>query len=157
MAILELDLIHCLLNINPLQLIVDLWALIGAGVYASAEGAHFSVPLVSEPGMELIPGTHKQWDTEEQLNVRLEQNGHKNYEDLKQGVVVNLNAGDLLVFSANMIHRGLYGNDRMALDILFCDPDPQLMAFVDKACLPSREIMKKLDNSAVFEAALSMT
>ncbi|MDO3384488.1 phytanoyl-CoA dioxygenase family protein [Gilvimarinus sp. SDUM040013] len=111
---------------------------------------HFRIPMVDEPGVELIPGTHKRWDTENELDVRLQLNGRENHEDLSTGVTVKLEAGDLLVFSANMIHRGIYGMNRMSLDILFCDPVPELVKFVDNNCLPDSDIMDKLENSDVF-------
>jgi len=125
-------------------------ALLGADVL------HFRIPLVDEPGVELVPGTHRRWDSHEELDVRLEQNGRKNHEDLATGVCVPLNAGDLLVFSANMIHRGLYGMDRLALDILFCDSVPELMKFVDDNCLPSLDVLEKLDNANAFKSTIEI-
>ena len=116
---------------------------------------HFRVPLVDEPGIELIPGTHRRWDTQEELAIRLEQDNHKNHEAISTGVEVPLNAGDVLVFNANMIHRGLYGMNRFALDILFCDPVPDLMAFVDDACLPTTDILRQLDHPIAFKNTLS--
>lgn len=117
---------------------------------------HFRIPLVDEPGLELVPGTHRRWDNDEELNVRLEQNDRKNYDDLPTGVRVTLKAGDLLVFSANMIHRGVYGMDRLSLDILFCDPAPELMKFVDESCLPDSETLRKLEDATAFEATIDI-
>lgn len=117
---------------------------------------HFRIPLVDEPGVELIPGTHRRWDSNEELDVRLEQSGRKNHEDLPTGVRVTLDAGDLLVFSANMIHRGIYGMDRLSLDILFCDPVPELVKFMDDGCLPDSETLGKLDNASAFESAIEI-
>ncbi|MEP2654125.1 MAG: phytanoyl-CoA dioxygenase family protein, partial [Paraglaciecola sp.] len=85
------------------------------------EVLHLRIPLKDEPGIELIPGSHKQWDNEEELQVRLQQNGHTNAEHLSRGKTLPLQYGDALVFSANMIHRGLYGNNRLTLDILYCE------------------------------------
>lgn len=116
---------------------------------------HFRVPLVDEPGIELVPGTHRRWDTEEELNVRLETNGHKNFEDLSTGKTIQLNAGDLLVFSATMMHRGLYGLDRLALDILIAESDPRLMEFVHEDCLPDTETLAGLEDPTVFLNTLS--
>ncbi len=115
---------------------------------------HFRIPLKNERGLELVPGSHKNWDNEEELEVRLQQSGRKNYEPLATGKEVALNAGDLLVFSANMIHRGLYGMDRLALDILYCDPDPNLIKFVEADCLPDAELMKGLQDSSAFVNAI---
>ncbi len=42
---------------------------------------------------------------------------------------------DLLVFSADMIHRGLYGLDRLALDILIFDSAADYVDYVDDDCL----------------------
>jgi ectoine hydroxylase-related dioxygenase (phytanoyl-CoA dioxygenase family) len=117
---------------------------------------HFRIPLVDEPGVELIPGTHRRWDNNEEFDIRLEKNGRKNYENLHTGVRVTLSAGDLLVFSANMIHRGVYGMNRLSLDILFCDPVPELMKFVDDACLPDSETMRSLENACAFESAIEI-
>jgi len=117
---------------------------------AGPEVIHFRIPLVKEPGMELIPRTHKRWDTNEELNVRLEKNGRKNFDDLADGVTIELDPGDLLVFSANMIHRGIYGMDRFSLDILFCDPDPTLTKFVRKDCLPNQEALQRIENPLAF-------
>lgn len=65
---------------------------------------HFRIPLFTEFGIELVPGNHKCWDNSEEVDVRLESNGHKNYEELSSGVIVKLETGDLMVFSANMMH-----------------------------------------------------
>ena len=118
---------------------------------------HFRLPLQDEPGIELIPGTHKRWDSTEELNVRLEQNGDKNDQALSQGKVIKLSAGDLLIFSANMIHRGLYGLDRLAFDILFCQPDPSVIQFVSNDSLPSAEALTSLENTDAFDNTLKLT
>lgn len=117
---------------------------------------HFRVPLVDEPGLELIAGTHRRWDSNEELDVRLEQNGRKNHEDLSTGVRVTLDAGDLLIFNANLIHRGIYGMDRLSLDILFCDPVPELVKFVDEGCLPDADTLAKLENASAFQRAIEI-
>ena len=120
------------------------------------EVLHFRIPLADEPGIELIPGSHKRWDSEEELEVRLEQNGRINSESLSSGVTVPLEAGDLLVFSANMIHRGLYGKNRFAFDILFCDPDPELAKFVDDDCLPDKDSLTAIENSCAFNNTIRL-
>ena len=106
---------------------------------------HLRVPLFDEPGMELVPGTHKRWDNEEEHNVRQEEKGSVSSDDLSTGKKIDLAAGDLLVFSADMIHRGLYGMDRLALDILVFDPAGDFVDYVDDDCLPE---MSMLDNIA---------
>jgi len=123
---------------------------------AGPEVLHFRIALTDEPGIELIPRTHKCWDSEEELNVRLEQVGKSNYNDISTGVVVPLNKGDLLVFSANMIHRGLYGKDRLSLDVLFCEAEESLVNFVDADCLPDKDVINNLQQPIAFNNTLAI-
>ena len=111
---------------------------------------HFRIPLKPEPGLELVPGSHKRWDSDEEFDVRTEGNGRRCFEDLSSGKKVALNRGDLLVFSANMIHRGLYGLDRLAFDIIFCDSDQELSKYVEHDCLPSNEDLQEIENPSIF-------
>lgn len=117
---------------------------------------HFRVPLVDEPVLELIPETHRRWDSSDEFDVRLEKNGRKNHEDLTAGIKVKLNAGDLMIFSASMIHRGVYGMNRLSLDILFCDPVPELMKFVDDSCLPDSDMLERIENATAFKNSTEM-
>ena len=123
---------------------------------SASEVIHFRLPLLDEPGIELVPGTHKRWDSTEELNVRLEQNGHKNDQAISQGKIIKLAAGDLLIFSANMIHRGLYGLDRLAFDILFCQPDLSVIQFVSNDTLPTAEALKNIENSDAFDNTIKL-
>jgi ectoine hydroxylase-related dioxygenase (phytanoyl-CoA dioxygenase family) len=111
---------------------------------------HLRVPLFDELGMELVPGTHKRWDNEEEFNVRQEEKGRESNEDLSTGKKIQLAAGDLLVFSADMIHRGLYGLDRLALDILVFDSAGDFVDYVDDDCLPDVSMLKKIDDPRLF-------
>ena len=114
---------------------------------------HFRVALKDEPGIELVPQTHKRWDTDEELTTRLEQHGRKNHEKIDGALQVELSAGDILIFSANMIHRGIYGLDRFALDILLCESDPIFKGHITDRVLPSERMMQKLDNPFIFSNA----
>ena len=111
---------------------------------------HFRVPLFDELGMELVPGTHKRWDNEEEFNVRQEEKGRESHEPLSGGLKIPLAAGDLLVFSADMIHRGIYGLDRLALDILVFDSSGDFVDYVDDDCLPSSAMLTDIDNPTIF-------
>lgn len=110
---------------------------------------HFRIPFQDEEGIELIPGTHRSWDLEEEQDVRLSQNGKKPSDALVRGKQIKLKRGDLLIFSANMIHRGLYGNNRFSLDLLFIDDSPILRPFIDPNNHPTSEEKKQL-NSTLF-------
>jgi ectoine hydroxylase-related dioxygenase (phytanoyl-CoA dioxygenase family) len=111
---------------------------------------HLRVPLFDELGMELVPETHKRWDSEEEFNVRQEEKGRVSSENLSTGKKIKLAAGDLLVFSADMIHRGIYGLDRLALDILVFDPSADFIDYVDDDCLPNNSILNKIHDPRLF-------
>ncbi|MCL1038670.1 phytanoyl-CoA dioxygenase family protein [Shewanella submarina] len=119
-------------------------------------GLHLRLALYDEPGLEFIPGSHKRWDTEMQLDVRLSQAGHTPSDELPGGMLVPLQAGDMLLFDANMIHRGLYGMDRLALDILFCDPVPELLQFAREDCLPDTRTLESLVWPDAFTVTANM-
>ena len=46
--------------------------------------------------------------------------------------------------------------DRLSLDLLFCDPMPDLMQVVRNNCLPSQKTMKCLENADAFESAIAL-
>ena len=117
---------------------------------------HCRIALSDEPGIEVIPGTHKRFDNDEELAVRLEQEGKQNSDSLSNGHIVPLNKGDVLLFSANMIHRGLYGKDRLALDLLFCEALAEFVAFTDSSCLPDTHQCSTLEWPEPFERALAI-
>ena len=117
---------------------------------------HLRVPLFDELGMELVPGTHKRWDNDEEFNVRQEIKGRVSSEALSSGKKIKLAAGDLLVFSADMIHRGLYGLDRLALDILVFDPSADLADYVDDDCLPDTTMLESIDNPRLFTNTVNL-
>lgn len=116
---------------------------------------HFRLPVFDEPGIELVPGSHRQWDSEEQLDIRLAKNGKTVSDPMQEGREVALAAGDLLVFSANMLHRGIYGGERLALDIIYCPQQRALLKYVDVKCLPNTSELRALNTPQVFERTLA--
>lgn len=120
----------------------------------AGEALHFRVALEDEPGLELVPGTHRRWDSTEELATRMELEGKTNSDPLESGHVVPIQAGDLLVFSANMIHRGLYGKERLAFDILFGECRPEFAEFIPPDCLPDAALAPHIDNYPLFERTL---
>ena len=111
---------------------------------------HLRVPLFDELGMELVPGSHQRWDNEEEFNVRQEEKGRLSSDNLSTGKKIKLAAGDLLAFSADMIHRGLYGLDRLAFDILVFDSAGDFADFVDDDCLPEPAMLNTIIDPRVF-------
>ncbi len=116
---------------------------------------HIRIPLVKEKGIEIIPGTHKRWDTELERNVRLELNGHNNNEKLPNAKLVDLNVGDILIFSSQMIHRGNYelNKSRKALDLCVGKHHHLTFGFFDDQVLPTEEEMKSIKNNKWYSCA----
>jgi len=112
---------------------------------------HFRIPFKKELGIELIPKTHRKWDTTEEYEVRNSLNNKKPSDPLENGKLIELERGDLLVFSANMMHRGIYGNDRLSLDVIYCDNDPAILAFRDKNNLPITSELTAFKNNSIFQ------
>jgi len=98
---------------------------------------HVRIPFKKELGIELIPKTHRDWDTKEEFEIRNSLNGKNPSDALERGQLIRLERGDVLLFSANMIHRGLYGNNRFSFDIIFCDNKPEILKFRDNNNLPN--------------------
>ena len=121
-----------------------------AAVFDASEVLHLRVPLAKERGIELVPGSHRRWDSKEELEVRMERAGRKRYDDLSTAAQIPLRRGDLLVFSANMIHRGLYGGGRFAFDICVADEKADVFKYVSEDCLPDEQDLKKLECPQLF-------
>ena len=116
---------------------------------------HIRIPLVKEKSIEVIPGTHKRWDTKLEKDVRLELNGHKNYEDLPNSQLIDLDIGDILIFNAQMIHKGnyIFNDSRKALDLCVGTFHPIPFSFFDHQILPSNEEMNSIRNTQWFTNA----
>ena len=99
---------------------------------------HVRIPLRPERDFLLVPGSHTRWDTALEYDVRLERSGHRSSDELPQARAFNLAPGDVLVFSAHMLHRGTYsGNDnRLSLDLLLGKPHPRVPLALDADQMP---------------------
>ena len=100
---------------------------------------HVRIPLIPETEFELIPGSHKRWDTEQERQTRLELNGCRKSNALPNGKCFDLQPGDVLIFSAHMLHRGHYLNnpERLSLDILLGKPHALISSSLDERQLPT--------------------
>ena len=116
---------------------------------------HIRIPLVKEKGVEIVPGTHKRWDTELERDVRLELNGHNNNEQLPNARLIELDVGDILIFSSQMIHRGNYqlNDSRKALDLCVGKYHHLTFGFLDKKVLPTDEEIELINNNQWYSCA----
>ncbi|NEQ52565.1 MAG: phytanoyl-CoA dioxygenase family protein [Leptolyngbya sp. SIO3F4] len=116
---------------------------------------HVRIPLVKEKGVELIPDSYIRWDSELERNVRFELNGHTNNESLPGSVLIELEPRDVLIFSAQMLHRGNYvlNPTRKALDLCIGKPHPLVRGFLDPAGLPTDAELQQIDNNQWYTLA----
>ncbi|NOV29732.1 phytanoyl-CoA dioxygenase family protein [Methylomonas sp. ZR1] len=116
---------------------------------------HLRVPLLSECGMAVVPGSHRRWDNHLEREVRFELNGHQKHEDLPGSVFIDLQPGDALLFDAQMLHRGHYQSNsaRLAFDICVGNYHPFTAAFLNKAVLPDQAEMGHLANHDWYRRA----
>jgi len=119
---------------------------------------HVRIPSVRERGLELIPGTHRRWDTDLERNVRLELEEHQNDEALPGSVLIELDPGDVLIFSAQMIHRGNYrlNRSRKALDLCVGKAHPYTTPYLFKNTLPGAGELDRIVNNHWYRAALAI-
>ena len=120
---------------------------------------HVRIPLIQEKGVEVVTGSHKRWDTELEHNVRLELNGHKNSESLPNAALIELYPGDILIFSAQMIHRGNYELNpiRKALDLCVGKYHALTSDFLDERVLPSKKEVVGITNNQWYKLAREIT
>jgi ectoine hydroxylase-related dioxygenase (phytanoyl-CoA dioxygenase family) len=111
---------------------------------------HFRIPIVDETGLELIPGSHKRWDTDNEYNTRMALHGRKPSDNLANAKAISLKRGDVLVFSAKMLHRGKYGHQRFAFDVLFANEQSSYLNSVSKDCLPSHDMPDSIRRHPVY-------
>ncbi len=112
---------------------------------------HFRVPLSFDPGLEFVPGSHQRWDTEEERCVRLKLNGRLAHESLPNSIKVPHQPTDLLVFSAHLLHKGVYGEGRLSFDIILASFKEGLESTKATGHFPEEDLRKELKNGKIFE------
>ncbi|TGL44582.1 phytanoyl-CoA dioxygenase family protein [Leptospira perdikensis] len=113
---------------------------------------HFRIPLEMDPGIWIVPGSQNRWDSEEERNIRLELEGKKNHDDIPGQILIPHVPGDLLVFSAHLIHKGNYDSERFSFDILYTNFPEQKQTAEIWNHFPEEEIqVKKSKNNSIFQ------
>lgn len=113
---------------------------------------HVRMPLISETGLAIVPGTHRRWDTALEAAVRFEREGRLRSDDLPGMQLISLEPGDLLIFDAQMIHRGDYRRNaqRMAFDICIGKPHRFTLPYLDHAVLPTAAELPRIAGNAWY-------
>jgi ectoine hydroxylase-related dioxygenase (phytanoyl-CoA dioxygenase family) len=71
------------------------------------------IALIASDHFEVVPGSHRRWDTPEEFAVRRAVNPDGNRLGMMPGAVhVALQPGDAVVFDHSLIHRGCYRIDK---------------------------------------------
>ena len=126
-----------------------------AEIHPALCSLHVRIPLLDETGIELIPHTHQHWDSPREREVRFALNGCQQHEDLAHGRLISLKAGDVLLFNAQMIHRGRYdfNDQRLALDICMGRPHPLLQGFADPQVQPTQAELAAIGQAQWYQTA----
>jgi hypothetical protein len=116
---------------------------------------HVRVPLRPERRFLLVPGSHARWDTDLERDVRLERSGHRSCEELPSATPFDLDPGDILIFSAHMLHRGTYeGNSgRLSLDLMLGKLHPEMPMTLEVQELPTAGELSSLRHPQWFVRA----
>jgi hypothetical protein len=119
---------------------------------------HIRVPLRPETGFLLVPGSHARWDTDIERAVRLELSGHSNWEDLASARAFDLEPGDVLIFSAHMLHRGTYaGNtERLSFDFMLGKPHSRMPSRLGRDQLLEPNELLKVRQPRWYERAYAL-
>lgn len=112
---------------------------------------HFRVPLSVDPGLEFVPGSHQRWDTDEERNVRLTLNGKMTHETISNSVKIPHERTDLLIFSAHLLHKGSYGNERLSFDIILTSFKEIVGNTNAIGHFPDDDLRKEFKNRRIFE------
>ncbi len=91
---------------------------------ASSCSLHVRVALEDDDRLEVVPGSHARWDTDDELRIR--RGSNRATSDMSNAVRVRLKAGDGCLFHAWSIHRATYRRTpiRRTLDLLYASTRP---------------------------------
>jgi hypothetical protein len=80
---------------------------------------HVRVALHADDRLEIVPGSHRRWDSEAELAAR--KGARRASAHMPQATRITLGVGDVCVFHAWSIHRGTYRRTprRRTLDSLY--------------------------------------
>ncbi len=85
---------------------------------------HVRVALCDDDRLEIVPGSHRRWDTEAELHIR--KGARRTSAGMPHATRILLRGGDVCVFHAWSIHRGTYRRTprRRTLDLLYVFGSP---------------------------------
>lgn len=80
---------------------------------------HFRIAFEPDDRLELVPGSHRRWDTPDELAIR--RGDDPSVPDMPGRQRIELQSGDACIFHAWMIHRGTYrvSPARRTFDVIY--------------------------------------
>jgi hypothetical protein len=83
------------------------------GALSGGGGAQIQIALVPSDDVEIVPGSHLRWDTDDEYAIRRADGQRNNRSNGMPGAVrVALQPGDGVMFNSFALHRGRYHHDR---------------------------------------------
>jgi len=70
-----------------------------------ARELHFHIPLVKSMATQVVPGSHRRWDTPEEKEIR---KNDPTGDAMPNAKILEIDPGDIAFFHVNSIHRGTY-------------------------------------------------
>ncbi len=84
--------------------------MIAAGTSGNTQ---FQIALVANDDLEVVPGSHRRWDTSEEYAIRRSDDpAQQSRDDMPGALRLALGTGDGVIFDPQMLHRGRYHADR---------------------------------------------
>lgn len=72
------------------------------------------IALVPSDDVEIVPGSHRRWDTRDEYYIRkADEQTHNTSNDMPGALRASLQPGDAILFNPMGLHRGRYHSDRM--------------------------------------------
>jgi ectoine hydroxylase-related dioxygenase (phytanoyl-CoA dioxygenase family) len=116
------------------------------------DSVHFRIALEPDDRLEVVPGSHRRWDTPEELAIRRGSDPAKTSRaDMPGRVRVALERGDACVFHAWMIHRGTYRTSppRRTFDVIYAyGPPPSFGEPAPSDTFHDPEVLRRLTPAA---------
>lgn len=84
-----------------------------AGAHSNGGGIQMQIALVPSDDSEIVPGSHRRWDTAAEYKIRKAAKGANNRSnDMPGALRLALQPGDAFAFNAFGLHRGRYHADK---------------------------------------------
>jgi hypothetical protein len=78
-----------------------------------AAALQLQIALLPSEDSEVVPGSHRRWDTPEEYRIRKGDGGrHRRSNEMPGAVRVRLEPGDAVAFNPRALHRGRYHTDK---------------------------------------------